>query len=208
VTPASVAAGVLLVGLLLRLGLVWAVGPAHDPVDDEWAYRSAEKTAHLLSVWWPKTLECRAPGYPLFLRALSVLGVSEGGMLVLQALLGTVTLALAMLLAWRWIGPAAVAVVGTILAVHPTLLMYTVLFMSETLFLFHLLAFFVLFTWPGARRRTTAAAGLFLGLAVLTRSTILPFVGLLLPWMLASSYWPRSERLARVLSLVAPMVLM
>jgi 4-amino-4-deoxy-L-arabinose transferase-like glycosyltransferase len=195
------------VGVVLRLALVWAVGTAHEPVDDEWAYRSAEKTAHLLSVWWPKALECRAPGYPLFLRGLFVLGVPEPGMLVLQALLGTATLALTMTLARTWMGSMAAVVAGAILAVHPTLLMYTVLFMSETLFLFYLLGFFVLFTWPDASRRTTAAAGVFLGLSILTRSTLLPFVGILLLWTLASSYWPRAERRVRALWLVAPMLL-
>ena len=201
------AAGVLVVGLVLRLALVWAVGTVHEPVDDEWAYRSAERTAHLSSVWSPKTLECRAPGYPLLLRGLFVLGVPEPGMLVLQALLGTATLALVMTLARKWMGPAVAVVAAAILAVHPTLLMYTVLFMSETLFLFYLLGFFVLFTWPESSRRTTAAAGIFLGLAILTRSTILPFVGILLSWTLASSYWPRTERLARALLLVGPMLL-
>ena len=194
-------------GLAIRLALVWAVGTAHSPVDDEWAYRSAEKTAHLFSVWWPKALECRAPGYPLFLRGLFVFGVPEWGMLVLQAFLGTAMVALAMTLARGWMGPTVAVVTGALLAVHPTLLMYTVLFMSETLFLCYFLGFFVLFTWPDASRRATIAAGVLLGLAVLTRSTILPFVGMLLVWTLASSYWPRAERLARALSLALPMLL-
>jgi hypothetical protein len=105
-------------------------------------------------------------------------------------------------------GPTVAVVAGVILAVHPTLLMYTVLFMSETVFLFYLSAFFVLFTWPEASRRTTAAAGIFLALAILTRSTLLPFVGILLLWTLASSYWPRAERLMRLRSLVVPMLLL
>ena len=179
----------------------------HGPVDDEWAYRAAERTAELLTVWTPEPLECRAPGYPLFLHGLFVLGVSEPGMLVLQALLGTATLALVMTLARQWFGPAVAVVAGAILALHPTLLMYTVLFMSETLFLFYLLGFFVLLTWPGASRHTTAAAGVLLGLTISTRSTLLPFVGMLLVWMLLSSRWPRAERPARMIALVASMLL-
>ena len=107
-----------------------------------------------------------------------------------------------MVLARRWIGPTVAVGAGAILAVHPTLLIYTVLFMTETLFLFLLLAFFVLWTWPGAGRRTTVGAGVLLGLTVLTRSTLLPFVAALVVWTLArSAYWPRAGARIRALLL-------
>jgi 4-amino-4-deoxy-L-arabinose transferase-like glycosyltransferase len=201
------AVGILALGLALRLALVWAVGTAHAPVDDEWAYRFALTTARLWSVWWPPGLECRPPGYPLLLRGLHVLGVSPPGLLLIQALLGAATVALFMLLARHWMGPAVAVVAGALLAVHPTLLLYTVLFMSETLFLFFLVSSLLLLTWPDARRRTTVAAGVLLGLTVLTRSNHLPFTGMLIAWVLAGSFWPRAERSVRALLLALPMLL-
>lgn len=198
---------IVVVGLVLRLAAVAVITANHPPIDDEWAYRAAPRFALLFTKWFPNTLECRAPGYPLFLRGLGLLGVDHGGMLVMQALLGSATLALMMVLARRWMGPAVALTAGLILALHPTLLMYTILFMSETLFLFLLLAFFLLFTWPGASRRLTVLAGVLLGLTVLTRSTLLPFVGALVVWMVvAGGYWTRAEARVRALYLVLAMV--
>jgi len=183
--------------LVVRLGVLWAVGAVRGPVDDEWAYVQAFQGATFWTAWAPKILECRAPGYPLLLRALHLLGVGRGGALALQALLGTATVGLMMLLARRWMGAGVGSTIGALLAVEPTLVAYSVLFMSETLFVFLMASFFLLLTWPGAGRRTTVAAGALLGLTLLTRSTLLPFFGALLIWMLATDFWPRPERLAR-----------
>jgi 4-amino-4-deoxy-L-arabinose transferase-like glycosyltransferase len=194
---------ILGVALLLRLWLVVTIGADHGPVDDEWAYRWAPRSALLFQRWSPNTLECRAPGYPLLLRSLALLGIPATGMLLVQAALGTATIGLAMVFARRCMGAAAATVTALALAFNPTLLTYTVLFMSETLFLFLLLAFLVLLLWPDSRRTTTVAAGVFLGLSLLTRSTLLPFAGMLAIWLLAGGHWPHREARARVFLLCA-----
>jgi 4-amino-4-deoxy-L-arabinose transferase-like glycosyltransferase len=117
----------------------------------------------------------RAPGYPVFLGLLFWL--SSGSLLVArlaQAGLSTASAALAWRLARRQLGEREALWTGTLVGLYPELAGFSGMLWSESLFLVLFLAalLLILNAIMDVRGRVWAlAAGLVLGLAILTRST-------------------------------------
>jgi 4-amino-4-deoxy-L-arabinose transferase-like glycosyltransferase len=181
--------------LLLRLVPVW-LNPL-VPISDESSYLLAVHHPSL-GVAWPFTLECRPPGYPLFLRSLALLGLGRRDYLVVQALLSALTLVPLFVFGRRWIGERAALAAAVLLAVYPPFILYSSLFMSETLFVFLLVTAIALIARPDAGRAGHLGGGLVLAGALLVRSAIKLFVPITLLWVLACPWWPRRERFVRV----------
>lgn len=132
----------------------------------------------------------RPVGYPAFVAGLwAVTGV--GNMVVLkavEAVIGAGTCALVAVLAWRLFGSRAGLLAGVIAVLYPALIYYPSAVMTENLFTFLLMAFAVLLHEAYERDANIlyVAAGLMLGLAILTRPILLlmpAFVGV---WALLS----------------------
>jgi len=197
----------ILVGcaLVLRLAAVWAVTPR--PVSDEIAYLHACGEQGALGAVWPQSLECRPPGYPLFLRGLALAGVGRRGYLVIQAFLSALTLVPLFVFGRRWVGERAALAACALLAFYPPLVLYSILFMSETLFVLLLVTAFALIARPDAGHAAHAWGGLALASAVLVRSAIKLFVPIAVLWFLLNPWWPRRERLVRTGLLLAGLAL-
>ena len=138
----------------------------------------------------------RAPGYPLFLASVySVTGERPFAAKLAQALIGAVTCVVVMALTRRFFGEPAGLFAGAVAAVYPFLIAYSALLLSETVFTLLLVVSVLALerAWratmapkregeaPAAWReratpwRASVEAGLFLGLAMLTRSSLLLF---------------------------------
>jgi 4-amino-4-deoxy-L-arabinose transferase-like glycosyltransferase len=126
----------------------------------------------------------RAPGYPLFLAGVyGAAGLADrfAAARLVQALLGAALAPLTAMLALRLgLSRRAALLAGGIVALYPILLFYPLALASENLFFLLLLAGTILLLDAIENRRTAAAlaAGLLLGLATLTRSTLAAFLPL------------------------------
>ncbi|MBI4678730.1 MAG: glycosyltransferase family 39 protein [Elusimicrobia bacterium] len=123
------------------------------------------------------------PGYPLFLAPFCLLGSAGLSLALLaQAALSSATVALAYLMAAVLGASRPAACLGGVLcAINPMFVFFSTRFMVETLFVFLVLAFFLLWlkAWNDGDARLAAAAGVAGGLSALTRGVILPFGGVL-----------------------------
>lgn len=130
----------------------------------------------------------RPPGYPLFLAgAYRVSGGGPAAVRLAQALLGAFACLLAAVLAGKWFPRPAALLCGLFAAFYPFLIYFTNLLLSETLFVFLLLAGVLLLAEPwkattdedgrpnGQAWMGVCAGGLVLGLGVLVRSSLLLF---------------------------------
>lgn len=205
---------VLAVALALRLGAIAATGdfaPVTDGLDfDRHAVVVAEAGDYPFSAVLPWETETafRPPAFPLTLAAAyEVVGTGDeearwlAGRILL-ALLGTVAVALAALVARRVWGETVGLVTGLLCALHPVLVMVGVSLMSESLYIP-----LVLGAVLAALRREglwpAAAAGALAGLAALTRSNGLVLV-LPLAWLVWTGRPRRSwAALQRPLLLIA-----
>ena len=112
----------------------------------------------------------RTPAYPAFVASVyGAFGAKPWVVLLLQALIDTLTCALVIRLAGRWLGFNAGLFAGVLYAIDPFMVLYANLLLSEVLcvFLVALGATFLL-TW----RDRPWAAGLAFGLATLTRPVV------------------------------------
>ncbi|MEE8523695.1 MAG: glycosyltransferase family 39 protein, partial [Thermoanaerobaculia bacterium] len=151
-----------------------------------------------LDLLWP-------PLYPRFLALLLALG--GGSLLLVQAVQTLLLVAVALLLRDLWIrfegrGPAA-DVLALVLLAYPPLAAFSHYLWPEILHL----ALFMSALWILAARRRhlpwLAALGLLLGLALLTKSLLGPFLPvLLLPLLLADGWRDRIRRTALVLAVL------
>lgn len=141
----------------------WVVNPGKDPVEME---------------QFPGALQ--PPGYPTFLAGCLWIG---GGNLtvarILQSLLGVGVVALIYRVGADWLGTRVGLAAAAVAAVYPNLIAFSHLFWSETLFLALLLGA-VAFLRPGVGLRGWAAAGFLLGLAILTRASLVYLAPVLL----------------------------
>ena len=117
----------------------------------------------------------RVPGFPILIAAVfKLFGPSLLAVRLLQALLGTATVALTYFVARRIVSSRAAIVASAIVAIYPALLLYSVYLMAETLFSF--LIMLAVFLWLKRRGWAAGLAGLALGAAALTRSVGLAVV--------------------------------
>ncbi len=182
-----------LLGLALRLWL-WS-RPDHPLANDETEYLPvARDLAQGLGFrFYDHYRWLRAPLYPLFLAFFLRLGGGNARWATMaQVLLSTATLPGLYLLARRLFGREAPALLSALLA---ALLLpfatFPSLFMSETLFTFLLVAFFLLlFQVPDAapKRRWlwAVATGVALGLCALTRAVAFAFLPFAAGWLYGS----------------------
>lgn len=166
----------LLFAFLLRVG--WALPVPVIPVSDSNAYdvfaqniaagygfswRPGELTAY----WAVGTAAVYALIYSFF-------GHSYVPIVVLNIMVGLGTVALAMSLARRWLGPAPAVLTGWILAIWPLMIQFTTILASEMLFNFCVLAAFWMASMPGWKWLSRAVAtGVVLAAAVYIRPVAL-----------------------------------
>ena len=209
---------VLAVALALRLGAIAAAGdvaPVVDALDfDRHAVAIAEAGDYPASAVLPWQTETafRPPGLPLTLAAVyEVVGTGDEDTRwlagrILLALLGTVAVALAALVARRVWGDTVALVTGMLCALHPVLVMVGISLMSEALYIPLVLGAVLVALRPEGRW-PAAAAGALVGLAALTRSNGLVLV-LPLAWLVWTGRPRRSwKALQRPLLLIAAVVL-
>lgn len=151
----------------------------------------------------------RDPGYPLLIAAVMHLVGSESwypALLDLQALLGTVTIFLTLVLGRRWLSWPWLAGVGVLMAIWPHSITSASYLLTETLCGFLATLGIVLSSLPVARSRAVAlAAGLVLGAAGLTNAILLPFGVILAGCLAVSRAVPRNAAVALLLgSLLLP----
>jgi len=119
----------------------------------------------------------RMPGYPVFLATVQILfGDGYLPARVADALVGTLCIALAWLLARELFGPAEACVAAAVVAVYPFFVLFAVLVLSEVLFMALLLggALAVARAYGRGGRVRAAVAGVVFGLATLVRASFLP----------------------------------
>lgn len=145
----------------------------------------------------------RAPGYPVFLAALYLLGLdTPRAVFIIQAFCGTLTCVLLCFLAKKLFGGKTAAFAGLIAALYPFFIYFTGLLLSETLFILFLVAFFLLLetrsgpglSWP-RRLAVPILAGILAGVLTHLRSSFLLFPFFLLPFVLLRRK-PRRNALA------------
>jgi 4-amino-4-deoxy-L-arabinose transferase-like glycosyltransferase len=198
-------------GILVRLAFA-ALEPATYPVGDEtmwltWGTRILPSPEVAFS---PLRLHFifHPPLYLYFLGSVFALFGTLGAVKVAQAVVGGLLPPALGLLGGRVLGERPGLVAAAVAAFYPELVWFSVHFWSETLF--------TVLLWWGFERlvaadadaspRAAAAAGALLGLAVLTRETVLYFLPLAAVWLA----WRRvggRRRAAIVLSLAALLVL-
>ena len=136
------------------------------------------------------------PLYPYFLAALNAMFGSLLAIKVVQALIGSLLIPAVFRIASAVSGPRAGVVAAGLVAFYPEMIWYSAHFWCETLFL-------SLVWWAVERllvadlrdsRRAAIAAGILIGLAILTRETVLYLLPLGALWVFARR--PRRAALA------------
>ena len=127
----------------------------------------------------------RVPLYALFIAATTWGSRNPWTLIVAQSIVSSGLAALAGLIARRLYGPAAGLVAAAWCAAYPYYAWHDVGLQESGLFAaLTALATWLLLAERDARRlRLAVAAGLVLGLAILTRAMLLPFAGLALGWL-------------------------
>jgi len=131
----------------------------------------------------------RTPGYPLFLAAVYALAGRQNLLAValIQALVGTASVAVIFLTAARLFDRTAALAAGAIAAAYPFHIYFTPLILTETLFTFLLLALvasLVALATEHSRGRLAAwlaAAACSAGAAVMVKPSVLPLIALMAP---------------------------
>jgi hypothetical protein len=125
----------------------------------------------------------RLPLYPVLLAAsIRLFGPSPIPWQVAQSLLGAATCVLVLLVARRWASRAGALVAALACALHPTLVLYAARPLTETLYVLLV----TLFVHALATRRLVAA-GAWLGLGLLVKSTALLHLLALVPFVTRAS---------------------
>lgn len=148
---------------------------------------------------------CRAPGYPIFLAGLYVVGLdSPRAIYLIQAVVGAATCVLIALLGARWYGVRAGKFAGWLAVIYPFFIFYTGLLLSETLFICGLAGFLLLLNMlrpeeERSRRQVlllVLAIGVVAGVMIHLRSSFLLFPICILPFLLFRDR-PRGKVLLR-----------
>jgi len=177
----------LLVATALAARLVWAAAiHTRQPRFDEDIYIAhAVRLATGLgyvddrgrpTAYWPV-------GYPAVLAfSYSLLGQRPLTGILLQVILGTVTCVVVCSVASSAFGPRIGRLAALLLAVYPTHVFYSTLYLTEPLFTLLLVAAVAMLHQRGPRSVRLMAAGLLLGSAALVRPVILLFPLMLPAW--------------------------
>lgn len=187
---------ILILALLLRLGWITYYFTQHGaalPYDDEALHWSlaTNLVQHGSLVTDDGRYAARMPVYPLLLATCAPLGSVAGVVAarVVQALLGTLTVLVALRWARAAAGARAGVVAGLFVACDPFQIFFANLLLTETLFTLLLLlaaaATWRLMTAPRLCRRALAVLALTGALAIMTR----PSVALLLPVLWLMGFW-------------------
>lgn len=147
----------------------------------------------------------RMPGYPTLVAAtLELPGSDRFAVACVQALLGAITVGLTGLLGRRIGGPTVGLLGALLVAAWPSQVLFTPLFLSETLFTTLLVGALAVLHWrlPGQQR--ALAGGLLLGAACLVRPAALPVVIVSVAGALAR----RDRRTAAVVAIGAAALMM
>src|SRR5437763_9464991 len=201
------AAGLTVLGLILRMSTGLLAGRTVLGFGDPVFYHGAaisiangtgfeyfgQPTVH-----WP-------PGYPFVLAGVyKLFGTEVTNALVLNAVLGALTIPLAYVIARRAFGRAAAVITASALAVFPGQILMADLVLSETLYTLELTAFLALAATLRSRPRSILVLGLVAGAAALTRGE-----GVLFPVIVLAMGWSRGVRLdaLRRAALVAAVML-
>ena len=180
---------VFVVAVLLRLGAQLVLGAYPQP--ETWEYEDIANSllaGHGYTYTVGQTQYVAAVSSPLYVLLTAgvylLTGHSQSVMLVLQALCGGATAVLAAWLAARASRPEAGWIAGGLVAIDPGLLVYSAELHPLTLDALAFLSVICLSVAlpPRPRPRSTALVGLALGVAALTRTTILSLAPILLLW--------------------------
>jgi 4-amino-4-deoxy-L-arabinose transferase-like glycosyltransferase len=188
VTAGRVLAGVLLLGLGVRVAILWRTSDLALEIADEQQY--AELGTSLLHgrgfAWATGELtSLRPPLYPALVAAVwSVAG--DGNLPAVRAVQIALSLLTAILvyeLGRRTFNPVVGAGAAAATWLYPSLVYQDFTILTETLFTFLLVAFVLLAVMlvQGQRRWTALACGVVLGLGALTRSVLFPIPLVLCP---------------------------
>ncbi len=179
--------GVLILAAALRIALLLAVQPWGADVRNEVLLQADMVGYHALAVNLLREGRfeldmagrgeiLRTPAYPGFLAGVyAVVGERPWAALLIQAGIDTLTCLLLMLIAGRYLGRGAAVAAGLFYAVDPFAVLFSTTLLSETLFVFLLVAGLAVFCGSAGARRIAPAAGLgaaagaVWGLAALTR---------------------------------------
>jgi 4-amino-4-deoxy-L-arabinose transferase-like glycosyltransferase len=174
---------ILAIALIARIAVIVAT-PDYVPIFDAADYQRHAASIAAGDGYPPPQLGLpgpsafRPPVYPVTLAVVDKLGGGLAAERLAGALLGLVTVLLIYLVAERLWGRRVAVLAGAIAAVFPPLVVLNASLLSEVLFLPLSLAavLAVLRYREGERLRWAVAAGVLCGLAVLTRTSGLPFV--------------------------------
>lgn len=186
--------------LALVVRLAWVKFGSWESGDSQWYLVTARNIAfsHLFSA---DGINPTAYRPPLYSGLIASLWFGESApvfaVLLIQSLLGALTVMLVYLIARRQAGRAVALLAGLGLALAPMTGRFTAVILTETLFTF--LVTLGIFLWG---RKQYALTGVAFGLGVLTRVTLLPFV-LVLPLLTLIGPWRAHRRGYLTIALVA-----
>jgi 4-amino-4-deoxy-L-arabinose transferase-like glycosyltransferase len=199
--------GILVLGGVLRLALVWWFHGQPLAIDDERHYTIiAENLARFGEFAHApgRLTSLRPPLYPAMVSAVyAMFGVhNHDAVRLLQVIIGLATVALTYHLAKRMYTESIGLWAAGLVCFYPSLVGTTCLILTETLFTFLVVLFAVLVaSWSQTRSQTSLVAmGVVLGLASLTRSVLWLFPPFLLIYLILAT---RGEMWTRRLATVA-----
>jgi len=195
-------AAIFLAALALRVAYVFEIWPhpaARLPILDAEAYRRIALEIRA-GDWLGDAVYYLDPLYPFFLAAIyAVVEPDSRGVLLAQALLDSVSVVLVIQVARRVFDDRSAFAAGAIAASYSLFFYYDGLLQKEALMVFLLLCALLLSlrAAEGSRARAWLPAGVFVGLAALTRGNSLLFAPALLAWIaLRGGGGPRRRALA------------
>ena len=192
-------AAVFLVAVALRVEYVCEIWPhpaAQLPILDAEAYRKIALEIRA-GDWLGDAVYYLDPLYPFFLAAIySIVEPDTRGVLLVQALLDSLSVVFVMLIARRAFGDRSALAAGAIAATYSLFFYYDGLLQKEALMIFLLVAglYAIVRAAESARARAWLPAGGLIGLAALTRGNSLLFVPTLLLWIAVQGRGTRRAR--------------
>ena len=192
-------AAVFLVAIALRVEYVCEIWPhpaAQLPLLDAEAYRKIALEIRA-GDWLGDAVYYLDPLYPFFLAAIySIVEPDTRGVLLVQALLDSLSVVFVMLIARRVFGDRSAFAAGVIAATYSLFFYYDGLLQKEALMIFLLVAglYAIVRAAESDRARAWLPAGGLIGLAALTRGNSLLFAPALLLWIAVQGRGTRRAR--------------